>query len=400
MGNELSKPKDNNKLKLNYLVSNFYFKYNKPEKNELFYDIELYKNDKIIFTIINQNNNKEFIKPITKIGFYIFNTYSLNQFKSDINYIIKKYINIIKDYNICENQFIIIETLYNNVSIKIDLNNIGNINNELDKISYEYNYNNDNLSKLTNFKKEKNINKLVVFFNDFIDINKESEEIFSAFNDGIIFLDFEKEINTNLNKFCKKNFLFSYNSIYDINEIENLNFENLFFCIGKDLNLNIKINDKEYKKNIATIFPPNIKNINENYYIKGNKFIFVIDNLDNNENINIEISGNYQNEKGIIEIEKVEYQKNLKEINESNNNFICLYKFYLLINNLKKYKIDKDNKNIYKEFIDKNYDDIKKFIEDNFEENVSKNQKKFLIDLLEIYFLTYNMENKKLNENK
>ena len=72
----------------------------------------------------------------------------------------------------------------------------------------------------------------------------------------------------------------------------------------------------------------------------------------------------------------------------------------MLINNLKKYKIDKDNKNIYKEFIDKNYDDIKKFIEDNFEENVSKNQKKFLIDLLEIYFLTYNMENKKLNENK
>ena len=72
----------------------------------------------------------------------------------------------------------------------------------------------------------------------------------------------------------------------------------------------------------------------------------------------------------------------------------------MLINNLKKYKIDKDNKNNYKEFIDKNYDNIKKFIEDNFEENVSKNQKKFLIDLLEIYFLTYNMENKKLNENK
>jgi hypothetical protein len=400
MGNSLFIQKDNNKLKLNDLYSIFYFKYNKPEKNELFYDIEIYKNDKKITIIINQNINKQSIKQITKIGFYIFNTYSLNPFKSDINYIIKKYINIIKDYNICENQFIIIETLYNNVSIKIDLNNIGNINNELDKISYEYNYNNDNLSKLTNFKKEKNINKLVVFFNDFIDINKESEEIFSAFNDGIIFLDFEKEINTNLNKFCKKNFLFSYNLIYDINEIENLNFENLFFYIGKDLNLNIKINGKEKKKNIATIFSPNIKNINENYYIKGNKFIFVIDNLDNNENINIEISGNYQNEKGTIEIEKVEYQKNLKEINESNNNFICLYKFYLLINNLKKYKIDKDNKNNYKEFIDKNYDDIKKFIEDNFEENVSKNQKKFLIDLLEIYFLTYNMENKKLNENK
>ena len=400
MGNSLFIQKINNKLKKNDLISNIYLKYNKPEKNGLLYDIELYKNNKKIITIINQNINKEYIKPKSKIAFYIFNTYSLNPFKSDINYIIKKYINIIKDYNICENQFIIIETLYNNVSIKIDLNNIGNINNELDKISYEYNYNNDNLSKLTNFKKEKNINKLVVFFNDFIDINKESEEIFSAFNDGIIFLDFEKEINTNLNKFCKKNFLFSYNLIYDVNEIENMNFENLLFYIGKDLNLNIKINDKEYKKNIATIFPPNIKNINENYYIKGNKFIFVIDNLDNNENINIEISGNYQNEKGTIEIEKVEYQKNLKEINESNNNFICLYKFYLLINNLKKYKIDKDNKNIYKEFIDKNYDDIKKFIEDNFEENVSKNQKKFLIDLLEIYYLTYNVENKKLNENK
>ena len=192
MGNILVIQKYNNKSKLNDLVSNFYFKCNKLEKNELFYDIELYKNNKKIITIINQNINKEYIKPISQIAFYIFNTYSLNPFKSDINYIIKKYINIIKDYNICENQFIIIETLYNNVSIKIDLNNIGNINNELDKISYEYNYNNDNLSKLTNFKKEKNINKLVVFFNDFIDINKESEEIFSAFNDGIIFLDFEK----------------------------------------------------------------------------------------------------------------------------------------------------------------------------------------------------------------
>jgi hypothetical protein len=165
--------------------------------------------------------------------------------------------------------------------------------------------------------------------------------------------------------------------------------------MGKDLNLNIKINDIEYKKNIATIFSPNIKNINENYYIKGNKFIFVIDNLDNNENINIEISANYQNEKGTIEIEKVEYQKKLSEINESKNNFICLYNFYLLINNLKKYKIDKDNKKIYKEFIDKNYDLIKKFIDENFEENVLKNQKKYLLDLLEIYYLTYNIENKK-----
>jgi hypothetical protein len=174
-----------------------------------------------------------------------------------------------------------------------------------------------------------------------------------------------------------------------------MNFENLLFYIGKDLNLNIKINDKEYNENIATIFSPNIKNINENYYIKGNKFIFVIDNLDNNGNINIEISGNYQNEKGTIEIEKVEYQKNLSEINESKNNLICLYNFYLLINNLKKYKIDKENKNIYKEFIDKNYDLIKKFIDENFEENVLKNQKKYLLDLLEIYYVAYNIENKK-----
>ena len=399
MGNALYIPKSNNKVEFNDLVSIFDFKYNKPENNELFYDIELYKYNNEIFTIINQNFNKEVIKPTTKICFYIFNTYSLNPFKSDINYIIKKYINIFKNNNICDNQFIL-ESLYNNVSIKNTFNNIDKINDELDKISYEYNYSNDNLSKLTIFKKESNINKLIIFFNDFIEINKETEEIFSAFNEGIIFIDFGKEINTNLNKFCKKNFLFSYNLIYDVNEIESMNFENLLFYIGKDLNLNIKINDKEYKENIATIFSPNIKNINENYYIKGNKFIFVIDNLDNNGNINIEISGNYQNEKGTIEIEKVEYQKNLKEINESNNNFICLYKFYLLINNLKKYKIDKDNKNNYKEFIDKNYDNIKKFIEDNFEENVSKNQKKFLIDLLEIYFLTYNMENKKLNENK
>jgi hypothetical protein len=211
MGNCLYIPKSNNKVEFNDLVSIFHFKYNKPENNELFYDIELYKYNNEIFTIINQNFNKEVIKPTTKICFYIFNTYSLNPFKSDINYIIKKYINIIKDYNICENQFIIIETLYNNVSIKIDLNNIGNINNELDKISYEYNYSNDNLSKLTIFKKESNINKLIIFFNDFIDINKETEEIFSAFNEGIIFIDFGKEINTNLNKFCKKNFLFSYN---------------------------------------------------------------------------------------------------------------------------------------------------------------------------------------------
>ena len=124
MGNSLFIQKINNKLKKNDLISNIYFKYNKPEKNGLFYDIELYKNNKKIITIINQNNNEEYIKPKSKIAFYIFNTYSLNPFKSDINYIIKKYINIIKDYNICENQFIIIETLYNNVSIKIDLNNI------------------------------------------------------------------------------------------------------------------------------------------------------------------------------------------------------------------------------------------------------------------------------------
>ena len=396
MGNCLYIPKSNNKVEFNDLVSIFHFKYNKPENNELFYDIELYKYNNKIFTIINQNFNKEVIKPTTKICFYIFNTYSLNPFKSDINYIIKKYINIFKNNNICDNQFIL-ETLYNNVSIKNTFNNIDKINDELDKISYEYNYSNDNLSKLTIFKKESNINKLIIFFNDFIDINKETEEIFSAFNEGIIFIDFGKEINTNLNKFCKKNFLFSYNLIYDVNEIESMNFENLLFYIGKDLNLNIKINDKEYKENIATIFSPNIKNINENYYIKGNKFIFVIDNLDNNENINIEISGNYQNEKGTIEIEKVEYQKNLSEINESKNknNYICLYNFYLLINNLKKYKIDKENKNIYKEFIDKNYDLIKKFIDENFEENVLKNQKKYLLDLLEIYYVTYNIENKK-----
>ena len=393
MGNCLYIPKSNNKVEFNDLVSIFHFQYNKPENNELFYDIELYKYNNKIFTIINQNNNKEVIKPTTKICFYIFNTYSLNPFKSDINYIIKKYINIFKNNNICDNQFIL-ETLYNNVSIKNTFNNIDKINDELDKISYEYNYSNDNLSKLTIFKKESNINKLIIFFNDFIDINKETEEIFSAFNEGIIFIDFGKEINTNLNKFCKKNFLFSYNLIYDVNEIENMNFENLLFYIGKDLNLNIKINDKEYKENIATIFSPNIKNINENYYIKGNKFIFVIDNLDNNGNINIEISGNYQNEKGTIEIEKVEYQKNLSEINESKNNFICLYNFYLLINNLKKYKIDKEKKNSYKEFIDKNYDLIKNFINENFKENVLKNQKKYLLDLLEIYYVTYNIENK------
>lgn len=394
MGNCLYIPKSNNKVEFNDLVSIFDFKYNKPENNELFYDIELYKYNNEIFTIINQNFNKEVIKPTTKICFYIFNTYSLNPFKSDINYIIKKYINIFKNNNICDNQFIL-ESLYNNVSIKNTFNNIDKINDELDKISYEYNYSNDNLSKLTIFKKESNINKLIIFFNDFIDINKETEEIFSAFNEGIIFIDFGKEINTNLNKFCKKNFLFSYNLIYDVNEIESMNFENLLFYIGKDLNLNIKINDKEYKENIATIFSPNIKNINENYYIKGNKFIFVIDNLDNNGNINIEISGNYQNEKGTIEIEKVEYQKNLSEINESKNNLICLYNFYLLINNLKKYKIDKEKKNSYKEFIDKNYDLIKKFIDENFEENVLKNQKKYLLDLLEIYYVTYNIENKK-----
>ena len=394
MGNCLYIPKSNNKVEFNDLVSIFDFKYNKPENNELFYDIELYKYNNEIFTIINQNFNKEVIKPTTKICFYIFNTYSLNPFKSDINYIIKKYINIFKNNNICDNQFIL-QTLYNIVSIKNTFNNIDKINDELDKISYEYNYSNDNLSKLTIFKKESNINKLIIFFNDFIDINKETEEIFSAFNEGIIFIDFGKEINTNLNKFCKKNFLFSYNLIYDVNEIENMNFENLLFYIGKDLNLNIKINNKERKKNIATIFSPNIKNINENYYIKGNKFIFVIDNLDNNENINIEISGNYQNEKGTIEIEKVEYQKNLSEINESKNKFICLYNFYLLINNLKKYKIDKENKNIYKEFIDKNYDLIKNFINENFKENVLKNQKKYLLDLLEIYYVTYNIENKK-----
>ena len=394
MGNCLYIPKSNNKVEFNDLVSIFDFKYNKPENNELFYDIELYKYNNEIFTIINQNFNKEVIKPTTKICFYIFNTYSLNPFKSDINYIIKKYINIFKNNNICDNQFIL-ESLYNNVSIKNTFNNIDKINDELDKISYEYNYSNDNLSKLTIFKKESNINKLIIFFNDFIEINKETEEIFSAFNEGIIFIDFGKEINTNLNKFCKKNFLFSYNLIYDVNEIESMNFENLLFYIGKDLNLNIKINDKEYKENIATIFSPNIKNINENYYIKGNKFIFVIDNLDNNGNINIEISGNYQNEKGTIEIEKVEYQKNLSEINESKNNFICLYNFYLLINNLKKYKIDKEKKNSYKEFIDKNYDLIKKFIDENFEENVLKNQKKYLLDLLEIYYVTYNIENKK-----
>ena len=397
MGNCLYIPKSNNKVEFNDLVSIFYFKYNKPENNELFYDIELYKYNNKIITIINQNINKEVIKPTTKICFYIFNTYSLNPYKSDIIYIIKKYINIFKDYNICDNQFIL-QTLYNNVSIKNTFNNIDKINDELDKISYEYNYSNDNLSKLTIFKKESNINKLIIFFNDFIDINKETEEIFSAFNEGIIFIDFGKEINTNLNKFCKKNFLFSYNLIYDVNEIESMNFENLLFYIGKDLNLNIKINDKEYKENIATIFSPNIKNINENYYnyyIKGNKFIFVIDNLDNNGNINIEISGNYQNEKGTIEIEKVEYQKNLSEINESKNNFICLYNFYLLINNLKKYKIDKEKKNSYKEFIDKNYDLIKKFIDENFEENVLKNQKKYLLDLLEIYYVAYNIENKK-----
>ena len=394
MGNCLYIPKSNNKVEFNDLVSIFDFKYNKPENNELFYDIELYKYNNEIFTIINQNFNKEVIKHTTKICFYIFNTFSLNPYKSDIIYIIKKYINIFKDYNICDNQFIL-QTLYNNVSIKNTFNNIDKINDELDKISYEYNYSNDNLSKLTIFKKESNINKLVIFFNDFIDINKETEEIFSSFNEGIIFIDFGKEINTNLNKFCKNHFLFSYNLIYDVNEIESMNFENLLFYIGKDLNLNIKINDKEYKENIATIFSPNIKNINENYYIKGNKFIFVIDNLDNNGNINIEISGNYQNEKGTIEIEKVEYQKNLSEINESKNNFICLYNFYLLINNLKKYKIDKEKKNSYKEFIDKNYDLIKKFIDENFEENVLKNQKKYLLDLLEIYYVTYNIENKK-----
>ena len=393
MGNGLYIPKSNNKVEFNDLVSIFHFKYNKPENNELFYDIELYKYNNKIITIINQNINKEVIKPTTKICFYIFNTYSLNPYKSDIIYIIKKYINIFKDYNICDNQFIL-QTLYNNVYIKNTFNNIDKINDELDKISYEYNYSNDNLSKLTIFKKESNINKLIIFFNDFIDINKETEEIFSAFNEGIIFIDFGKEINTNLNKFCKKNFLFSYNLIYDVNEIESMNFENLLFYIGKDLNLNIKINDKEYKENIATIFSPNIKNINENYYIKGNKFIFVIDNLDNNGNINIEISGNYQNEKGTIEIEKVEYQKNLSEINESKNNFICLYNFYLLINNLKKYKIDKEKKNSYKEFIDKNYDLIKNFINENFKENVLKNQKKYLLDLLEIYYVTYNIENK------
>ena len=393
MGNCLYIPKSNNKVKFNDLVSIFHFKYNKPENNELFYDIELYKYNNKIITIINQNINKEVIKPTTKICFYIFNTYSLNPYKSDIIYIIKKYINIFKDYNICDNQFIL-QTLYNNVSIKNTFNNIDKINDELDKISYEYNYSNDNLSKLTIFKKESNINKLIIFFNDFIEINKETEEIFSAFNEGIIFIDFGKEINTNLNKFCKKNFLFSYNLIYDVNEIESMNFENLLFYIGKDLNLNIKINDKEYKENIATIFSPNIKNINENYYIKGNKFIFVIDNLDNNGNINIEISGNYQNEKGTIEIEKVEYQKNLSEINESKNKFICLYNFYLLINNLKKYKIDKEKKNSYKEFIDKNYDLIKNFINENFKENVLKNQKKYLLDLLEIYYVTYNIENK------
>ena len=393
MGNCLYIPKSNNKVEFNDLVSIFDFKYNKPENNELFFDIELYKYNNEIFTIINQNFNKEVIKPTTKICFYIFNTYSLNPFKSDINYIIKKYINIFKNNNICDNQFIL-ESLYNNVSIKNTFNNIDKINDELDKISYEYNYSNDNLSKLTIFKKESNINKLIIFFNDFIEINKETEEIFSAFNEGIIFIDFGKEINTNLNKFCKKNFLFSYNLIYDVNEIESMNFENLLFYIGKDLNLNIKINDKEYKENIATIFSPNIKNINENYYIKGNKFIFVIDNLDNNGNINIEISGNYQNEKGTIEIEKVEYQKNLSEINESKNKFICLYNFYLLINNLKKYKIDKEKKNSYKEFIDKNYDLIKNFINENFKENVLKNQKKYLLDLLEIYYVTYNIENK------
>ena len=393
MGNCLYIPKSNNKVEFNDLVSIFDFKYNKPENNELFYDIELYKYNNEIFTIINQNFNKEVIKPTTKICFYIFNTYSLNPFKSDINYIIKKYINIFKNNNICDNQFIL-ESLYNNVSIKNTFNNIDKINDELDKISYEYNYSNDNLSKLTIFKKESNINKLIIFFNDFIEINKETEEIFSAFNEGIIFIDFGKEINTNLNKFCKNHFLFSYNLIYDVNEIESMNFENLLFYIGKDLNLNIKINDKEYKENIATIFSPNIKNINENYYIKGNKFIFVIDNLDNNGNINIEISGNYQNEKGTIEIEKVEYQKNLSEINESKNKFICLYNFYLLINNLKKYKIDKEKKNSYKEFIDKNYDLIKNFINENFKENVLKNQKKYLLDLLEIYYVTYNIENK------
>ena len=393
MGNCLYIPKSNNKVEFNDLVSIFDFKYNKPENNELFYDIELYKYNNEIFTIINQNFNKEVIKPTTKICFYIFNTYSLNPFKSDINYIIKKYINIFKNNNICDNQFIL-ESLYNNVSIKNTFNNIDKINDELDKISYEYNYSNDNLSKLTIFKKESNINKLIIFFNDFIDINNETEEIFSAFNEGIIFIDFGKEINTNLNKFCKNHFLFSYNLIYDVNEIESMNFENLLFYIGKDLNLNIKINDKEYKENIATIFSPNIKNINENYYIKGNKFIFVIDNLDNNGNINIEISGNYQNEKGTIEIEKVEYQKNLSEINESKNKFICLYNFYLLINNLKKYKIDKEKKNSYKEFIDKNYDLIKNFINENFKENVLKNQKKYLLDLLEIYYVTYNIENK------
>jgi len=400
MGNSLIIPKYNNKLKINDLLSIFYYKYDKSDNDELFYNVELYKNKKKIFAIINQNINKKFIKKEFKIGFYIINSYSLRPFKSDINYIINKYINIFNDdndNNIFDKQFIL-GALCNNDFINEEIKNIKKINEELDKISYEYNYGN-NISKLNTFKEEYKVNKLIIFFNDFIDINNENEKMFTNFNDGIIFFDFGKEINTNLNKFCKKNFLFSYNLIYNINELEYINFENLLFYIGKDLNLNIKINDKEYKKNIATIFSPNIKNVNDKYYIKGNKYIFLIDNVDNNEKINIEITGNYQNEKEKIEIEKVEYQKNLNEIQENNNNFICLYYFYLLMKNLKKYTIDENNKKTYKDFIDNNFALIKKFIEENFEENVLNNQKKFLIELLEIYYVSLNIENEKNNNN-
>ena len=278
----------------------------------ILYEPKTYKNFKIISDELNMNNNYNKIYPNKEdnnkrlLAKTPNKSYYKNYYNIDFD---KENKNIGKSNNYSNSMVNIdnLENLYNKKKFGLDKNFLKNYNNNNNDINMD----NTNEEYYSNYKTYSDFNKIKIFKKDELDNNNN--------------INIERNVNNNINN--------------NIDDNLNINYENKYI---KEANIN---NNKLYEiNNMNNLDKNNMFDYRKNYSIKNNQLNLEVNNIDINKIKNEEDDGQkYSSEKRNFRLKDLKLNRNYGNNLDENNMYLEKNNYNYDLNNVNEIKDERMN---------------------------------------------------------
>ena len=282
----------------------------------ILYEPKTYKNFKIISDELNMNNNYNKIYPNKEdnnkrlLAKTPNKSYYKNYYNIDFD---KENKNIGKNNNYSNSMVNIdnLENLYNKKKFGLDKNFLKNYNNNNNNNNNDINMDNTNEEYYSNYKTYSDFNKIKIFKKDELDNNNN--------------INIERNVNNNINN--------------NIDDNLNINYENKYI---KEANIN---NNKLYEiNNMNNLDKNNMFDYKKNYSIKNNQLNLEVNNIDINKIKNEEDDGQkYSSEKRNFRLKDLKLNRNYGNNLDENNMYLEKNNYNYDLNNVNEIKDERMN---------------------------------------------------------